>query len=120
MFRNDGTEDARISLNAEGYESWGDLASISRRSFTLGAGDEQEVTFTFDVNADVSGSESFLITPTINGKQESQEVEVDFGSSETGNGFNLSQGSGLIWIIGIINVVLIVLIIVVAIKLSRR
>ena len=119
-FRNDGTEDARISLSAEGYESWGDLASISRRSFTVGAGDEQEVTFTFDVNADVSGSESFLITPTINGKQESQEVEVDFGTSGTGSGFDFSRGSSLIWIIGIINVVLIVLIIVVAVKLSRR
>ncbi len=119
-FRNDGTEDARISLSAEGYESWGDLASLSRRSFTLGAGDEQEVIFTFDVNADVSGSESFLITPTINGRQESQEVEVDFGSAGTGSGFDFSKGSSLIWIIGIINVVLIVLIIVVAIKLSRR
>lgn len=119
--RNEGNEEAAISLDAEGYESWGDLSSISRESFTLAAGEEREVTFSLEVNDDVTGTESFVVLATINGKRESQEVEIDFGGSDTGKaGFSLPQGSGLLWIIGIINVVLIVLIIIVAVRLSRR
>lgn len=119
-FRNEGSEEVSISLDVDGYDNWADLDSISDRSFTLDAGDEQEVTLTFNVNDDVTGTESFVILSTIDGQRESQEVEVEFAENDQGNGFQLPQGSGILWIIGIINVVLIVLIIIVAIRLSRR
>lgn len=118
--RNEGAEEVSVSLDVDGYDNWAELDSISDRSFTLDAGDEEEITLVFTVNDDVSGTESFVLLSTIDGQRESQEVEVEFAEDNGGNGFQLPQGSGILWIIGIINVVLIVLIIIVAIRLSRR
>ncbi len=119
-FTNRGTTEATYSINADGYDSWAELSSISRRSLTLAAGESKTVELVFNVNTDVSGLESFVLTATSDNQVETQDVEVDFGTAPSTGGFSFTKGSGFIWVIGIINVVLIVLIILVAVRLSRR
>lgn len=118
--RNKGKEEATIRIDADGYASWAELDSISRRTITLAAGDSATVDLTFNVNADVSSSESFTLKATTDNRVETQEVEVNFGNANTGSGFTFLQGSGLIWAIVIVNVILVALIVVVAVRLARR
>ncbi len=117
--RNTGSEDATIVIDASGYEDWAELEDISSRVLDLGAGESATVVFTFTVNEDTDGAQSFFIEAESNGETEVQEVEVMIESP--GNGFNLDFGNnGLIWIIGAVNVILLILVIVVAVRLSQR
>jgi len=118
---NTGDETATFIIDAKGYESWADSVSISERILNLNPGESATTSFTFQVNEDASGSESFLIETTSNGQVELQEVEVNIESSAVADadGFNL-RGNNLIWVIAIINIILIVLIILVAVRLSRN
>ena len=113
-----GNEKATVIIDADGYQSWAELESVSKKTLSLDAGKSEEVTFTFIVDDDASGAQTFEIQTTSNGKLETQEVEVNI---ESPKGFKLDLGGNkLIWIIGIINLALIILIIIVAVKLSQR
>ncbi len=116
---NTGSESKSYSISARGYSDWAELTDISDGSFSLDAGESEEVTFTFTVMDDASGSNAFDIQVTSDGKVQVQEVEVELADSEDGFSFDL-KGNSTLWIIGLINVVLIVLIIVVAIRLSNK
>lgn len=118
VLTNTGLSTVSFTLDASGYQSWASLDSISTRSISLESGESQTVTFTFTVDDDASGSQSFSISGRNTAGSISQPVEVKLAS--TSSGFSFSGNSGLLWIIGIINVVLIVLIIIVAVRLSRR
>ena len=117
---NTGDDAATFIINAQGYESWADSVSISERIISLDVGESATITFTFEVNEDASGSQSFLIETTSNGQSELHEVEVNIkDSAEGAKGFTF-EGNNLIWVIAIINIILIILIILVAVRLSRR
>jgi len=124
VITNTETETVNVIVDAKAFQSWADSVTISERILTLGSGESATVKFTFDVNEDASGEQSFLIETTVNGIIEVQEVSVNIEGepSSTGGGFNFNFGgdNNLIWVIAIINIVLIVLIIVVAVRLSRR
>lgn len=120
-FRNRGTESVNLDLDASGYQSWGELDSISDDSFSLDAGESRTVTFTFNADETASGAESFTVQARSANGVETLEVDVEFPEVESSNGgFSLSGNRTLLWIIGAINVVLIVLIIVVAVRLARK
>jgi uncharacterized membrane protein len=109
-------------VDASGYDSWATLSDISSRIVQVGAGQSKQVTFTFDVNSDVEGEESFTveINPGNNAQLITKEVAVNIAApAKTTPSFNFGENSYL-WIIGIVNVVLIVLIIVVAVRISKR
>ncbi|HLC31633.1 MAG TPA: putative S-layer protein [Candidatus Nanoarchaeia archaeon] len=105
-----------FAMNAKDYESWADLVSISERIITLDVDDTEEVTFTFNVNVDASGEQSFIIEAASGDKLETEEVMVTLPEKKS-----LSLGgNSLIWIIGGINLLLVILIIVVAVRLSQK
>jgi hypothetical protein len=128
VITNAGSESATLVVDALGYQSWSELKSISERSFTLDSGKSQNVVFTFDVDEDTEGTESFTIEVSSNGELESRQVEVNIEGSEARGsgltGFSIfnggASGNNLIWIIAIVNIILIILIILVAVRLSRR
>jgi hypothetical protein len=123
IIKNSGTGTLNVILDAKGFQSWSSLDSISKRVLTLAPGQSESITLTFNVNADVSGSKSFLIEASANGSVESQEVEVKFPTATTSDNINfssLTSGSGLIWLIIAVNVVLVLLIVFAVIKIARR
>ena len=103
-------------IGATGYESWASLDSVSDRLVTLGSGESRDITLTFTVDADVSGSQSFVIEAKSGSRAQTREVQVNIAGAA---GLDLG-GNSLIWVIGIINVILIILIIIVAVRLSSR
>jgi len=121
---NTGSKSKIFILDILGYESWADLSSFTR-SVELNAGESKTIPVKFTINDDATGTESFTIQTTSDGKIQTKDVELNIqGSSEGSNGFTglstLGTGSTNIWILVIINVVLILLIILVAVKLSRK
>lgn len=116
--RNTGSSDATIVVDASEYESWATLDDISERIVSLDAGESATVTFTFDVNDNAKGSQSFTIETSANGETTTQEVGVNIAGS-SGLSFDFG-GNSLIWIIGGINVILLILVIVVAVRFSRK
>lgn len=116
--RNTGSSSATFIAGASGYESWADIQSINPRTFTIGAGESKDVTFTFDVSSETEGDQTFTIEVQSGDKVESRDVSVNITS---GSAFALSLGDNwLIWVIGIVNVLLIIVIIIVAVRVSRR
>ena len=127
LITNAGTEEAIFIIDSTGYQSWADLQSVAPRTLTLSPGESGAVTFTFNVNEEVSGAETFSIETNSNGRIQTREVEVNIQGTESGTsgitgaatGLDFS-GNNLIWIIAIVNIILIILIILVAVRLSRR
>jgi uncharacterized membrane protein len=115
---NSGNEQKTFTVDATGYQTWAQLSSISKRVVTLAPGRSETVTLKFNINSDVSGSESFLLQVGSAGQLETQEVEVLI-KEQTSTGFTFG-GNNMIWIIAAVNLVLILLIVFIAIRLSRR
>ena len=120
--KNSGNETETFVVDAKGFDSWATLSSVSDRIFTLNAGEIKDVEFTFDVDKDASGEETFNIETIAGEKTDVREVAVNVeGKRSLTSGIkSLFGGSSLIWVIAAINIILIVLIIVVAVSLSRR
>lgn len=119
---NAGSSSQTLTISAEDFEDWASLDDTSRSSLTLDAGESEKVTFTFTVDEDAEGSQSFDIKVTSPTETTRQTVEVNLEEpASTGKKFNFNlKGNPLIWLIGIINVILILLIIMVAVKVARR
>lgn len=116
--KNNEATSQTIVVDAKNFASWAELDSISDRLVTINAGESKEVTFTFNVNDDAQGEQSFSIETIAGAKSETKEVAVTV--EESASLFSGLKGNSMLWIIGAINVVLIVLIIVVAVRLSRK
>lgn len=117
---NTGDEVLTINVDAENFNSWAVLNSVSPSTLTLNPGQTGTATMTFTVDEDASGTQSFVIearNSATGGILQVRDVEVNIDGGITSSGLS---GSGLIWVIGIVNVILIVLIVVVAVRLSRR
>lgn len=117
LIMNPTSEEKTYLIGANGYESWSNLESISKRLVTLEPGKSQEVTFSFNTDKDVSNEESFEVEVTEGTNTYTQEVAVQFDKATSGNLFG---DNSLIWIIGIVNVLLILIIIIVAVRFSRK
>ena len=105
-------------VSPKGYESWADLTRTSDRLVTLRTGESKDITFTFDVNEDVTGEQTFTIEASNGNRAQTQEVAVEFAEERARS--DVFSDNKLIWVIGIVNIILIILIIVVAIKISQR
>ena len=124
-FTNTGTTLITVLIDAEAFDSWAELDSISPRTLSLSAGESKTSVFKFNIKEDASETQSFVISAAYDGKASVQEVEVNL-EEEVGTGgitgltgLNL-KGNNLIWVIVIVNVILVILIIIVAVRLSRR
>jgi len=121
IITNSDTKSANYTITASGFESWAKLNSISNKTFTLGAGESKEITFSFDVEDDASGEETFTINSFAGDKLETKEVAVNIEKSSLFSSLASSLGeNSMLWIIGAINLLLIVVIIIVAVKVARR
>ncbi len=112
---------ATVVIGADNYQDWASLTDVSSRILELDAGESEEVVFTFNVNDDVDGEQSFTIETVSANKTDRKEVAVELAESNVkGPGFSFGGENTYLWIIGLVNVILIILIIIVAIKVSRR
>lgn len=112
-------------IGVSGFQSWAALTDISNRILQIDPSQSKDVTFTFDVNADAIGEQSFTIESISGDKTDRKDVSVEITGAQTAisqPGFSLgSLGENTyLWIIGAVNVILIVLIIIVAVRVSRR
>jgi len=102
-------------IDAASFEDWAELVEISDRVISLGAGESESINFTFKINEDVSGEQTFVVEVVSGNELDSREVAVNVEEASS-----IFKGKSMIWIIGIINVILIILIIIVAASISRR
>ncbi len=116
---NDGNSKITFKIDANEFDDWAKLTDITGDSITLDAGESKEITLSFIVNEDASGSQAFNIELSSAGKIQVQEVEVELTEAKKFSILNF-KGNSALWTIGLINLVLIILIIVIAIRLSRK
>lgn len=118
---NTGSEQSTFLVNAAGYVSWANSASLDKKTLILGPGDSETIMITFDLKDDSAGDQLFKIQVVSNDAiVADQPVSV---SIQTKGGAGLSGAFGdawYLWLIGALNVILIVIIIVVAVRLARK
>ena len=121
---NNGDELNTFRVNAVGFSGWAASFIVDRSTLVLDAGDSVDVVFTFDVNRDASGSQSFSIELVSEDNQvTTQPVSIAI-IEERGGLFGLTgaitSGNAYLWGIGLLNLILVIIIIVVAIRVARR
>ncbi len=112
-----------FAVEALGYQSWATLEEISPRIVDLGPGESQEAIFTFTIDEEVEGEQSFDIEVKDGlGGTELREIALNVeGESSTGAGNFFDFGNNtFLWVIGAVNVILVILIIIVAVRVARR
>ena len=118
------SERATFIMGANNYQEWASLSDISERIIELDPQDSQTIIYTFNVNDDVKGLQSFKVDAISGDKQETKEIKVDIAEkiSTSKPGFSIGSlgENSYLWIIGAVNVILIILIIVVAVRISKR
>ncbi len=122
---NTMSQQGTFVLGVSGYQSWAALTDTTDRILQIAPGQSKDITFTFDVNADAAGEQSFTIESISGDKTDRKDVSVEITGTQTTisqPGFSLSSlgENTYLWIIGAVNVILIILIIVVAVRVSRR
>lgn len=118
--KNTGVESATYLLNAAGHGSWATLSSVDPKSLTLASGKTGEATFTFDVNKEVSGDQTFNIeVVSSNALVTTQPVSVTVEASKSSLS-DIFGDSWYIWLIGALNVILVIVIIVIAVRVAKK
>lgn len=120
ILTNTGDSSGVFTLNAAGYTPWASTADISPSSLTLDAGESGTALFTFDVNADAFGENSFdLEVVSGNSLAALLPVSVMIEEGSSGSGFDFGD-NWYLWLIGALNVILVIIIIVVAVRIARK
>ncbi len=119
---NTGANSATYTLSSSAHSQWASSYAVQPSTLTLAAWQSGEATYTFKVNKDASGEQTFYME-TLSGNQVTrQPVSVTIESagfldSITGSAIS---GSSLVWGLGILNVVLIFVVILVALRVMRK
>ena len=121
---NTGSAIANYLVNAAGFASWADSASLNPTTFTLSSGESRDVLVTLNVKDDASGNQLFNFEViSDNELVVSQPVSVTI---ESPAGFFTGRVTGglgdnsFLWVLGLLNVVLVGVIIFVAVKVLRK
>ncbi len=120
---NDGDELDTFTINAAGFTQWASSYTVDRTSLVLGAGNSADVLFTFNVNKDASGSQSFTIELVSDDNQVTTQpvsVSIEGKSGLFGLTGLVTSGNAYLWGIGALNVILVIIIIIVAVRVARR
>jgi len=125
IITNDGDELNTFIIRALGFSQWASSFNVDKSSLVLSAGDSAEVIFTFDVNNDASGSQSFTIELTSEENQVTTQpvsVAIEGKSGFLGRltGGVISGSNAYLWGIGALNIILVIIIIIVAVRIARR
>ena len=125
IITNNDDELKTFTVNAEGFSGWASSFTADRTSLVLGAGDSTDVRFTFNVNKDASGSQSFTIKlvsedNVVTTQPVSVSIEKRSGLFGGLTGSVISSGNAYLWGIGILNVILVLAIIMVAVRVLRK
>lgn len=120
---NIGSDFQAYGLSASGYSDWASDLEISSKTVVLDVGDSKEILFTFEVDKDVSGEQSFTVevSDAQGNLVTSQPASVMIEGKGGGiTGGIIGSGSGYLWGIGLLNIILVVIIIIVAVRVARR
>lgn len=119
---NTGTTTKTYTVSESGYSSWASSATADQSQVTVGAGQSANVVFTFDVNNNAAGTQTFTINLLSGSDSVQQPVSVTITQSSgfLGISGNTFSGNALIWGMGILILILVILIIIVAVKNSRK
>ncbi len=115
------TEKTNFAVSATGYQNWASLDS-STQFAELSHGESKDLLFTFTIDKNADGEQSFEIQVRDNNNNvETKEVVVYIeGTSQGGSLFGGLGDNTFLWIIGAVNLVLVILIIIVAVRVARR
>ena len=112
-----------FTVNAAGFAQWASSYTVDRTSLVLGAGSSADVLFTFDVNKDASGSQTFTVELVSDDNQVTTQpvsVSIEGRSGLFGLTGAVTSGNAYLWGIGLLNIILVVIIVIVAIRVARR
>jgi uncharacterized membrane protein len=120
---NNGDELETFTVNAAGFTQWASSYTSDRSTLVLDEGESADVLFTFDVNKDASGSQSFTIE-LVSSENQITTQPVSVAIEERSGLFGLTgeaiSGNAYLWGIGLLNIILVVIIIIVAVRVARR
>ncbi|MFH1311283.1 MAG: putative S-layer protein [Nanoarchaeota archaeon] len=122
IITNSGTSLATYSISASGYGQWASSYDVEPKTLALAAGQLGEVLFTFNVNKDASGEQTFMIEIVSGDEITTQPVSIliePSGSLFGITGFSIAGNTGL-WALGFLNIILVLIIIFVAIRITRK
>ena len=123
IITNNEDELKTFTVSAAGFAQWASSFTVDRTNLILSAGESANVLFTFDVNKDASGSQSFTIELVSEDNQvTTQPVSVNIESARPLFGITglVTTDNAYLWGIGLLNIILIVIIIIVAVRIARR
>ena len=117
---NNGNSQKTYAVSATGYSLWASSASADQGQITLASGQSAQVVFTFDVNGDAQGLQTFTINLISGSDVVTQPVSVTIQPGAGFLGLNGLSGNSWIWVIAGLNLILVIVIIIVAVRVSRR
>jgi len=113
---NTGTVDTTYTVTATGYSAWSELVEIDPPAVTLTPGESRIVNIILDIDEGVTGTKTFMIKSSFDGRSEQQEVElrgIGEGEPEIDAFTEHLKQNWFIYLIVIINIILIIAIIAV-------
>ena len=118
---NNGDELKTFTINAAEFAMWANLVSQDQSTLVLDSGQSKNVLFTFDINKDAVGTQTFFLELVSGDDVKRQPVSVNVEKSRSLLGITgfAIEGASL-WGLGILNLVLIIIIIIVAVRIAKR
>lgn len=119
---NPGTASASYLIASSGHGQWASTYEVVPSTLTLAAGQTGDATFTFNVNKDAFGEQTFYIEIVSGSQVTRQPVSVvieksGLFSSITGGAIS---ENAWVWGLGALNILLILIIIIVAFRVMRK
>ena len=118
-----GQNSTTFNVAASGYTDWASSVKLDSNTITLSPGQSKEVSFTFDVNKDVSGDKTFYIEVVSNNEmivRQPVPVTIQKSSSILSGLSGITGDNWYLWAIGALNIILVIVIIIVAVKVTKR
>ena len=118
---NNGNELKTLTINAAEFGTWANLISQDQNTLVLDAGQSKSVLFTFDINKDASGTETFYVEVVSGSDVTRRPVSVNIDASKPFLGITgLAIQNPSLWGLGLLNLILIVIIVIVAVRIAKR
>ncbi len=120
---NTGSASSAYVLSASGQGQWASSYTVDPATLTLPAGQTGTATYTFKVNGDATGEQTFYMELVSGTQITRQPVSVTItpaGFFDSITGGAISGGNSWVWGLGVLNVILLIVIILVAMRVMRK
>ena len=122
VLTNTGSTTKTFTLDVSGHETWAEVLEYPE-TILINAGDFEEAYIKFNVNKEVSGTNTFNIRVYSDSQLLATQpfsVNIEPKGFLGITGFPVLEGDAYLWGFGILNIILVVVIILVAIRIARK